>query len=261
MRIFALILAVCLAACDQPEGFDAAPSPNVDLQSGGGQAERPPGDVASRETVLAMQAAFPGTDSLTGIFVGGAVDQQMLPNARTRPLFLAASDGRYFLVTATESDGACHACGAELSVFYLSRLGDTFEVNSAYRAFRTSGGWGYAGEIVPVTFREGLSGFGEAAGYTAQGCTTSGISIYLFGASGPVEVLSAPFSVSTAEYGQNINIDGAIVSPPPAGADFAIRFSGHSGSQYRVLIDETVTWRFNNGQLVPLAGSNPVEFC
>ena len=250
--------ATAVAQPERDEMTEAASAPSA---GSGGGVERPPGDAADRETVLAMQAAFPGANNLTGISVGGAVDAESLPNAWTHPLFLSEGDGRHVLVTATESDEGGHPSAAELSVFYLSRRGDAFDVTSAFRAFKTSGAFGHANEIVPVVFSQGRMGLGEVFGYTGkisgysgEGCTTS-ISIFLFGPAGPVELLTEWFSVNATEFGMDLKIDGAIVSPPPAGADLALRFGGHSGS---VLVDETVTWRFNGARLVPLSGRNPV---
>ena len=258
------------AAPERNEMTEAASAPSA---GSGGGVERPPGDAADRETVLAMQAAFPGANSLTGISVGGAVDAESLPNAWTHPLFLSEGDGRYVLVTATEPFNGCHAedvshdldyaCPAELSVFYLSRRGDLFlPSRRGAQPIKTSGAWGHANEVVPVVFSQGRMGYGEVFGYTGEisgysgdGCTTS-IAIVLFGPAGPVEVLTEWFSVNATEFGMDLKIDGALVSPPPAGADFALRFSGHSGS---VLVDETVTWRFNGDRLVPLSGRNPVR--
>ena len=250
--------AATAAQPETDETTEAAPAPNA----GSGGGERPPGDVANRETVLAMQAVFSGVDGLTGMSVGGAVDAEGLPDARTRPLFLSEGGGRYVLITATESENGGHADAAELSAFYLSRRGDTFDYTTAFRAFKTSGAFGHANEVVPVVFSQGRIGFGEVFGYTGEisgysgeGCTTS-IAIFLFGPAGPVEVLTEWFSVNATESGMDFKIDGAIVSPPPAGADFALRFGGHSGS---VLVDETVTWRFNGSRLVPLSGRSPVR--
>ena len=201
------------------------------------------------DAVAAMKAVFPEADAKGQVAIPAAGDK---PERVERPVAVIAGEaGRSYLVTAKEQTDMCHACSASISVYYLQGAAGSLSVASTHSDFHESGGWGQAGEILPLHLpRNGGVGMMDESGYTAQGCTVTNVSVYRFDESGPKEILEAPLGRSQ----DAIDIGGTIIKPFTADADFAINYSGNNSS---VPVDTTVTWQMQNGVLVQNSGRIP----
>ncbi len=235
------IAALLLAACGDPPAKAPEQAATAEL--------------TEADTLAAMLAAFPEADKTTGVVAHAPSETSVMPEA-TRAVFLKRSGGRYFLLAAREQENGCHPCQASLSAFYLSRANGAFRIDCAFRDFGKSGGWGDIGEITPVTFGGGRLGFTDDSGFTNMGCTASTMTVYLFDDAGPATALSsAPMATEYEDGG--VDIAGAVVTPPPAGADFAIRYTGSTGDPGAPPIDATVTYTLSGNALTASSDEAP----
>lgn len=220
---------------EPPSATSSGPEPTAAAPS--------PPDLAS-----AMRTVFPEADAEGKVAVPPAGDE---PARVERAVALIPGvDGRSFLVTARERTDMCHACSAAISVFYLQETNGVLSLASAYRDLYESGGWGEAGDITPLNLR-GMAGLVDESGFTAQGCTATNVTVYLFEASGPKLALDrAPLGRSQ----DAIDIGGTIVKPHTQDVDFAINYVGNDNS---VPVDRTVTWKLDGGALMPVEGIIP----
>lgn len=202
------------------------------------------------DAVAAMKAVFPEADAKGQIARPAAGDR---PERVERPVVVIAGEaGRSYLVTAKEQMDTCHACSASVSVYYLQGVDGSLSVTSKHPDLYESGGWGQAGEILPLTLpRKGGIGMTDVSGFTAQGCTVTSVSVYRFDEAGPTEILDrAPLAVSY----EATDIDGKIIRPFTADADFTVNYVGNNSS---VPVDTTVTWQMQSDVLVQNSGRIP----
>jgi hypothetical protein len=228
-------LAALLTGCGDKN--EAAETP----AAGGSQAP---------DMVTAMRAVFPQADAKGEIAIPVAGDRAAHVE---RPVtVIAGKAGRSYLVTAKEQTEVCHACSASISIYYLQSAGGALSVSSKHPDLYESGGWGQAGDILALTLpRDGGIGMTDESGFTAQGCTVTSVSVYRFDEAGPKEILDrAPLAVSY----EAIDIDGKIIKPFTADADFAVNYVGNNSS---VPVDTTVTWQMQGGVLVQNSGRAP----
>ncbi|RYD98643.1 MAG: hypothetical protein EOP61_15320 [Sphingomonadales bacterium] len=202
------------------------------------------------DAIAAMKAVFSEADAKGEVPIPAAGNG--LARVERPVTVIAGEGGRSYLVTAKEHVETCHVCSAAISVFYLQGAGDALSVVSKHPDLYESGGWGQPGEIAALTLpRKGGIGMTDQSGYTAQGCTVVNVTAYRFDESGPKEILDrAPLAVSY----DAIDIDGTIIKPFTADADFAVNYSGNNSS---VPVDTTVTWQIQDGVLVQNSGRIP----
>lgn len=209
-----------------------------------------PATASAPDMVAAMKAVFPEADAKGDVSVPVGPDGA----ARVeRPVTVVAGEGgRSYLVTAKERQDGCHACSAQVSVYYLKGADGSLSVVAKHPDLFESGGWGEAGDIKPLALpRNGGVGITDESGFTAQGCTVTNVSVYRFDEKGPKALLEgAPLSVTY----EAIDIAGTIIKPFTADADFAVNYVGNNAS---VPVDTTVTWQVQDGALVQNSGRVP----
>lgn len=215
----------------------------------GKPAGKEPAAASAPDPRAAMLAVFP--DAVNGEMAIPAAGDA--PARIERPVAaIAGETGRVYLVTAKEMTDACHACSASVSVYYLHDRNGALSLSASYPDLYESGGWGQAGDIAALTLpRDGGIGITDESGFTAQGCTVTNVSAYLFDKDGPKQILDrAPLGRSQ----DAIDIGGTVIRPYTADSDFVIHYLGNNNS---VPVDTTVMWQMENGVLAPLSGRIP----
>ncbi|RYE36347.1 MAG: hypothetical protein EOP21_14930, partial [Hyphomicrobiales bacterium] len=206
-------LTLLLPACGENKSATGAPAAVASASA------------APPDAVTAMKAVFPEADMKGQV----QIPASDLPERIERPVaVIAGGPDRSYLVTAKEQTDMCHACSASISVYYLQSTDGKLSVASKHPDLYESGGWGQAGDILPLTLpRHGGIGMTDESGFTAQGCTVMNVSIYRFDPNGPKEILQrAPLGYSY----EAVDISGKIIKPFTPDADFAINYTGNNSS-------------------------------
>lgn len=131
--------------------------------------------------------------------------------------------GRIALVTGTDSDEGCHACGGSISVYYLTNGIGGLEVERRFPDEYASGAWGEYSREVQLTDVLGNRGYAAmivGEGYTAQGCTSSTTDFILFADAGPRVALS----VRTGAHDDYRDVQGEVSVGSSSNSPFQVRY-------------------------------------
>jgi hypothetical protein len=173
------------------------------------------------QRALAFQAAFGGEES--------AVLEVEGERLRYSPGRLVWSGNRAVLLSPGENLDKCHACTGALAIHYLEPAGDGFRVTGSWPALVQGSGygeppsdWSLSDQFAeyPVLVEEG--------GYTAQGCTSGGVTLTELRPERPVQsALIRTIYSNQSGFGANngAEIEGEIVNIDKE-VSFDVTYSG-----------------------------------
>lgn len=129
------------------------------------------------------------------------------------------------LLTGKDSPEECHVCTGTHSLFRLKRSETGFIKEQQLLDFYQSGSWGKYNRDLQLTLigRNGgpqYPGLVDADGYTAQGCTSGGVTVLILRDSAVEVGLEAPMGYSYNDE----EVEAEVVDPAPHNADFAIKY-------------------------------------
>ena len=219
---------------------------------------------APRESeISAMRVVFPDVDPVTGRYLGDGEGHPATDGRYTRVVHLFQTEEGEILVTATEVEDGCHACAGALSAFYLKKNeAGQMEIDRRYPNFVELGSWGKADEATPIALPGTSPALRFQGGYTAQGQTCSGTTIWGFQSDGPKLMLSTEidgFDDIEPTHDFQGSVDGTVAAGGSSGYDLTIHFLGHlAQGPYDKIIDTVVGYRMIDGKLKAVSGENPI---
>lgn len=225
-RLAVGVALLMLVGCNQgPEqANEAAPTANLvgDAQPRHAVQALP----IEEQRALAFEAAFAEPEVLVG-------DERL----RYSPGDLVWVGDRAVLISPGENLDECHACTGALAIHYLEPAGDSFRVTGSWPALVKGAGYGKPPSDWRVTdqFAE-YPVLIEEGGYTAQGCTSGGITLTELRPERPVRSARIPTIYSNQSgFGADngAEIEGEIANIDK-GASFDVVYSGSR--------DFTETW-------------------
>ena len=182
-----------------------------------------------KQRTLAFQTAFGGEESSV-LEVG---DERL----RYSPGRLVWIGDRAVLLSPGENLDECHACTGALAIHYLEPAGDGFRVTASWPALVRGSGYGAPPSDWSLSDRFAeYPVLVEEGGYTAQGCTSGGVTLTELKPERPVQsaLIRTIYSNQSGFGADNgAEIDGEIVNIQK-GVSFDVVYSGSR--------DFTETW-------------------
>lgn len=261
-----------IPAVPKPDSTTASTTPDQDTpdtqkdqappQSDGSDGTLPTKAPGASE-ISAMRAVFPDVDPVSGRYLGDGEGHPVTDGRYTRVVHLFQTEEGEILVTATEVEDGCHACAGALSAFYLKKgEASRMEINHRYPNFVELGSWGKADEATPIALPGTSVALRFQGGYTAQGQTCSGTTIWGFQSDGPKLLLPTEIDgfedIETTHDFQG-SVDGTVAAGDSSGYDLTIHFLGNlTQGPYNKIIDTLVGYRMIDGKLKAVSGENPI---
>lgn len=165
----AVAIAIWATRSDEPGEAADADAANTSVAQSGNKQKAEAKSVSDAQLGKAFEAAF-GKAGQAELTAGD--DRRIF-----RPARLLRLDDKYVLLSEGTNVNDCHVCAGALAIHYLRETEDGFAVIGSWPDLVRGSGWGGPPDwiisdefnIYPTVFEEG--------GYTAQGCTSGGVTL------------------------------------------------------------------------------------
>jgi hypothetical protein len=166
-------IAVAIAIWSTQSGERSeAPVANM-ADPGAGRSEKAPKGEAASTSSAQLAAAFEAAFGKTGVARLTAGD-----DTRTfRPTRLLRVGDKFVLLSEGTNVSDCHACSGALAIHYLRARSDGFAVVGSWPDLIRGYGWGRPPDWTVSEEFNTYPTVVEEGGYTAQGCTSGGVTL------------------------------------------------------------------------------------
>jgi hypothetical protein len=165
----AVAIAIWATRSDEPGDVADADPANVSAAQPGNEHKTEAGPVSDAQLGKAFEAAF-GKSGQAELTAGD--DRRIF-----RPSRLLRVGDKYVLLSEGTNVSDCHVCAGALAIHYLRETDDGFAVIGSWPDLVRGSGWGGPPDwIVSNDFNTYPTVF-EEGGYTAQGCTSGGVTL------------------------------------------------------------------------------------